>query len=164
MKDGSSLSRPDTPGSIKQNEIFANEQAMESGSSQEDHDIELIKAQLQEVGLGGADDDLMPHVEKHVAKYDFAGTTDIELDIKKGDVIKVIEKSDNGWWKGVFAGLVGWFPESYMDPVPLVMGTGKSIGVKGDRDRAESAADAEVEKPRNMDETMATAGKRETSH
>lgn len=154
-KDASSLSgssRPDTPASIRNNEIIANTETVESGSSQED-DFNMVKAYLGDEEFG---DDVMPHVAGHVAKYDFAGSTDIELDFTKGSVIKVIEKSDNGWWKGVYMGQVGWFPESYVSATALRQ-TSKEV-----RERAESAgsvADGEVERPRNMDEMMGVAGK-----
>ena len=101
----------------------------------------------------------MPHTDKHLAKYDFVGTTDIELEFKKGSVIQVIEKADNGWWQGVHRGQVGWFPESYIDPTPLRVTSSAVLDGEVARDRAESASSAaDVEKPRNMDEMMGAAG------
>lgn len=174
MKEGSQGegSRPDTPASIRQSEVIANMQAAESGaSSQEEEreeenqeDLELIRAHFEEAGKKGEElEDLLPRVERHTAKYDFAGTTDIELDFKKGCVVKVIERADNGWWKGVFAGHAGWFPESYVDPTPLPAATVRErskVKAKEARGRAQSADSVtEVERPKNMDETMADAGK-----
>lgn len=146
MKDSGSLSggsHPETPKSIRSNEIIKNPQATE----EDDNDLEAIKAQL---GEGEFPEDVLLHATKHVAKYDFTGTTDIELEFKKGKVIKVLEKMDDGWWQGVCDGQIGWFPQAYVDPTPIGRGRG----------RAESSGSAtgEVEKPRNMDETMA-AGK-----
>ena len=157
-KNSSGGSCPDTPKSITNNEIIENVQAMDSGASQEDDDDDdftMVKALLEEEELN-----LLPHAEKHVTKYDFVGTTVIELEFQKGSVIKVIEKADNGWWKGVYKGQVGWFPESYVDPIPLT--TKKRSDVTRNeviKERTGSTADAEVERPRNMDETMA-AGKK----
>ena len=169
VRDGSQCggSRPETPASIRNNEIFANAQAVESGSSQEDQDIELIRAHFAELEQSNSSElpeDVLPHFEKHMAKFDFVGSTDIELDFKKGCVIKVIEKSDNGWWKGVYMGQAGWFPESYIDPTPLagpVRVSGGGGGGEGERrERAESASSAaDVERPKNMDEMMANVGK-----
>ncbi len=158
-RDGSSQSggsRPDTPRSIRNNEIIENAQAMDSGGSQED-DFALTKALLAKGDLG---ENLLPQAERYVVKFDFEGTTDLELEFKSGDVIKVIEKSDNGWWKGVHEGLIGWFPESYIDPTPLP--STHSIAL----DEAETGGlggGTEVERPRNMDETMTTGGERNTS-
>ena len=146
-------SRPETPGSYRNNEIFANTQAMESGSSQDSYvpDISSIANQLE-------GEDLLPHADKHLAKYDFVGTTDIELEFKRGNVIQVLEKADNGWWQGVCQGQVGWFPESYVDHTPIKMAS-LSEAEADARGRAGSASStADVEKPRNMDEMMGTAG------
>ena len=94
--------------------------------------------------------ELMPHTDKHVAKYDFTGTTDIELHFKKGNVIRVLEKEDNGWWQGMCQGQVGWFPESYVDPTPIKVAVETTH-----RKEREGAPGSEVEKPKSMDETMA---------
>ena len=145
MKETGSISggsRPETPGSIRHNEIFTNTQAEESGSSQED-DFQQVRVRL-ELELGDQED-LMPHADKHMALYDYSGSTDIELHFKKGTVVQVLEKCE-GWWQGVNGGQVGWFPESYVDPVPLKM-----------RGNEEVEGIHEVEKPRNMDDTMASS-------
>lgn len=150
MKDTGSISggsRPETPGSKRHNEMFANTQAIESGSSQED-DFQQVRVRL-ELELGDQED-LMPHADKHMALYEYVGSTDIELHFRKGAVVQVLDKCD-GWWQGVNEGQVGWFPESYMDPVPLKMRTSEEA-----EEEVVGGIHA-VEKPRNMDDTMASS-------
>ena len=83
-----------------------------------------------------------------MAKHEFGGSTDIELQFKKGSVITVIEKADNGWWKGICEGQVGWFPETYVRPVP--------IETKKQEPTREEAVPDEIGRPRGMDEMMAS--------
>ena len=93
-----------------------------------------------------------PMSEKYVAKYEFGGSTDIELQFKKGSVVTVIEKADNGWWKGICEGLVGWFPETYVRHLP-------KEAKKQERpppDQEEVPHGHEIEQPRGMDEMMAS--------
>lgn len=91
--------------------------------------------------------------EKYIAKYEFGGSTDIELQFKKGSVVTVIEKAENGWWKGICKGQVGWFPESYVRPAP-------KVETKAESNHAPNATTAQeqrqVEQPRGMDEMMAS--------
>ncbi|XP_071507292.1 nostrin-like, partial [Diadema antillarum] len=47
------------------------------------------------------------------AIYDFEATDDDYLDIKEGDMINVLDKGDDGWWKGEMNGRIGLFPASY---------------------------------------------------
>ena len=110
---------------------------------------------------GDLTEDVVVHAEKYAARYDFRGTSDIELDFTSGSVILVIEKADNGWWRGIHKGQLGWFPESYMSPESLgktnlisKFSEGDSEGGNKTIDPAESAGN-EVERPKNMDETMA---------
>lgn len=87
-----------------------------------------------------------------MAKYEFAGSTDIELRFKKGSIVMVIEKADNGWWKGICEGLVGWFPETYVRPVPKeAKKPEQPSSVQEEVPRGH-----EVEQPRGMDEMMAS--------
>ena len=154
---------PNTPKSIRNNEIIANKQAEDSENSQPDNDednFELTKAMLEEGDLAEG----VFHAEKYCARYDFTGTSSIELDFTSGSIVLVIEKADNGWWRGIHKGQLGWFPESYMNLESLGKANLFSRPTSEDttsppaeatRERAESAGN-EVEKPKNMDETMAT--------
>lgn len=53
-------------------------------------------------------------LESCTAIYDFEATDDDQLEIKEGDVINVIEKGDDGWWRGEKDGRQGIFPASYV--------------------------------------------------
>ena len=88
--------------------------------------------------------------EKYVAKYEFGGSTDIELQFKKGSTVTVIEKADNGWWKGICEGQVGWFPESYVRPVP------KETKKPHPPQEEAVTGPGDIDRPRGMDETMAS--------
>jgi hypothetical protein len=36
-----------------------------------------------------------------------------ELPFQKGDIISVLEKNDDGWWRGELNGKTGMFPSNY---------------------------------------------------
>lgn len=62
--------------------------------------------------------------------------------MKKGDIVRVVEKADNGWWKGVCKGRVGWFPETYIRPAPV--------------ETREEPLTLSTSQPASMEETMKT--------
>ena len=92
--------------------------------------------------------------EKYIARYEFGGSSDIELQFKKGSIVTVIEKADNGWWKGVCEGQVGWFPESYVRPAPKM--ETKVESNHAPITAATTEQQQQVEHPRGMDEMMAS--------
>jgi SH3 domain-containing protein len=51
------------------------------------------------------------------AIYNYDGVTDEELSLKVGDVVKVHERADDGWWTGTVVGedRKGVFPGSYTE-------------------------------------------------
>lgn len=50
-----------------------------------------------------------------VAKYSYEAQQADELSLTKGDKIVVLEKSSDGWWKGVLSNdKIGWFPSNYV--------------------------------------------------
>ncbi|VDM48577.1 unnamed protein product, partial [Toxocara canis] len=53
-----------------------------------------------------------------VAKYSYEPQREDELRLCKGDVVTVLEKSSDGWWKGQCHGETGWFPSNYIDESP----------------------------------------------
>lgn len=53
-----------------------------------------------------------------VALYDHEAEADDELNFKTGDVVEVLETSDDGWWKGRCHGKVGLFPVNYVEAQP----------------------------------------------
>jgi len=118
-------SKPPTPNSQRGVEIIPNKGAESAGSSQES-DATPLPGLVETAAVAttvtrplqtSPNANLLPS-DRYEAKYDFYGSTDIELALKKGDIVSVIEKVDNGWWKGVCGGRVGWFPETYVQPAP----------------------------------------------
>ena len=77
---------------------------------------ESTQRQERDVSIRGSD--ALPGSDLYVAKYDYSGTTDLELILKKGDHVNVVEKTDNGWWRGVCEGRTGWFPATYVRAAP----------------------------------------------
>jgi len=49
-------------------------------------------------------------VEKAAALYEFVADHKDELSFHVGDVITVLEKTSEGWWKGKLRGEIGMFP------------------------------------------------------
>lgn len=49
-----------------------------------------------------------------IAAFDFEPQEAGELSLHKGDVIKVLDKSDANWWKGECNGKEGMFPVPYV--------------------------------------------------
>jgi hypothetical protein len=49
-----------------------------------------------------------------VAKYDFAGEKSRDLNFKKGDIIRLIDKKANGWWLAEVDGRIGFVPSNYL--------------------------------------------------
>lgn len=49
-----------------------------------------------------------------IAKYNYKSQQIDELSLTKGDRISVLEKSDDGWWRGILKGQSGWFPSNYV--------------------------------------------------
>ncbi|XP_031145284.1 GRB2-related adapter protein 2b [Sander lucioperca] len=51
------------------------------------------------------------------ALYSFHAEEKDELEFNAGDVIKVLESSDQAWWKGMLRGKTGLFPSNYTQPI-----------------------------------------------
>jgi growth factor receptor-bound protein 2 len=51
-----------------------------------------------------------------VAAYDFTPQEDVEIELKRGDRIRVLDRTDINWWKGEIHGRVGLFPATYVRP------------------------------------------------
>ncbi|KAJ3489600.1 hypothetical protein NLI96_g2030 [Meripilus lineatus] len=58
-----------------------------------------------------------PDVEQYKAIFAFDGQ-DGEVSLKKGDIVELVEKSDNGWWLVKKNGQEGWAPNNYLELVP----------------------------------------------
>lgn len=50
-----------------------------------------------------------------LAKFNYKPRNKDELELNKGDLIDVIEKEHDGWWKGRCGNNVGWFPSNYAE-------------------------------------------------
>ena len=53
----------------------------------------------------------------YVAAYDFAPQEEGEIELKRGDRIRMLDQSDVNWWKGEVRGNVGLFPATYVRPL-----------------------------------------------
>ncbi|XP_048414222.2 SH3 domain-containing protein 21 [Stegostoma tigrinum] len=62
-------------------------------------------------------------LEYYKAIFDYIASAEDELNLRKGDVILVLEKEleDEGWWEGYMDGKQGIFPDNYV--VPYVVET-----------------------------------------
>lgn len=58
--------------------------------------------------------DVLNAFETVIAKFNFQPQHDDELVLKKGDRITVLEKKEDGWWKGKIGKESGWFPSNYV--------------------------------------------------
>lgn len=48
-----------------------------------------------------------------VVKYNYQAQQADELSLTKGTRILILEKSNDGWWRGQYQGHTGWFPSNY---------------------------------------------------
>ncbi|XP_072179949.1 cytoplasmic protein NCK2-like isoform X1 [Diadema setosum] len=46
--------------------------------------------------------------------FQYKAAQDDELNLNKGDMVNVLEKSGDGWWRGECNGESGWFPSNYV--------------------------------------------------
>ena len=56
-------------------------------------------------------------LERVMALYPYKAQNDDELNFEKGDVITVISKDEESWWKGEINGMTGVFPSNYVSPM-----------------------------------------------
>lgn len=48
------------------------------------------------------------------AKFDFTAQTNLELPLKKGEVVVLTRRIDQNWWEGRNGNKTGIFPDSYV--------------------------------------------------
>ncbi|XP_058804871.1 intersectin-1 isoform X2 [Phymastichus coffea] len=58
-----------------------------------------------------------PFAEKVMALYPYKAQNEDELSFEKGDVIVVLSKDEDSWWRGELNGLSGVFPSNYVSPM-----------------------------------------------
>ncbi|XP_074599300.1 FCH and double SH3 domains nervous wreck isoform X2 [Brevipalpus obovatus] len=51
------------------------------------------------------------------ALYDYSATSGEEISFKEGDLLKIIEKSEDGWWLAELHGVVGHFPSMLVEDI-----------------------------------------------
>jgi hypothetical protein len=49
--------------------------------------------------------------------FDYDAEADDELGLKEGDLIRNIEKKEDGWWEGELHGKRGMFPENFVEEI-----------------------------------------------
>lgn len=53
------------------------------------------------------------------AKFNYQALNADELTLRKGDVVSVLEKGADSWWRGTLGqGQSGWFPSNYVEVIP----------------------------------------------
>lgn len=52
-----------------------------------------------------------------MALYPYKAQNEDELSFEKGDVIVVLSKDEDSWWRGELNGLSGVFPSNYVSPM-----------------------------------------------
>nr|XP_015805563.2 SH3 domain-containing protein 21 [Nothobranchius furzeri] len=59
-------------------------------------------------------------VEYCQALFDYKSVSEDELDLKKGDIVAVVNKEteDEGWWEGELNGRCGYFPDNFVMVLP----------------------------------------------
>ncbi|KAK3577079.1 hypothetical protein CHS0354_037106 [Potamilus streckersoni] len=63
------------------------------------------------------------------ARFDYEGGEDEDLIFEEGDVIKLLEKIDEEWFKGEVHGKVGMFPASFVEIIKDLPGEGEVVDV-----------------------------------
>ncbi|KAK0164640.1 hypothetical protein PV328_003243 [Microctonus aethiopoides] len=69
------------------------------------------------VSHGYQDSPTDPNAERVMALYPHQAQNDDELSFDKGDVITVLAKQEEAWWKGELNGVCGIFPSNYVTPM-----------------------------------------------
>ncbi|KAF2348932.1 SH2 domain, partial [Trinorchestia longiramus] len=70
------------------------------------------------LGKSGAPVDLSDAIGYAVVKYNYQAQQMDELSLTKGSRVLILEKSNDGWWRGHVNGAVGWFPSNYTTEEP----------------------------------------------
>lgn len=59
--------------------------------------------------------------------YPYTAQDESQINLDLGDIVTLIEKRGNGWWKGKIKDKEGWFPGSYVEEAEI--GLGKLVTV-----------------------------------
>ncbi len=52
--------------------------------------------------------------ELYIVRHQHIAEDDSQLGLSTGRIVEVIEKNDNGWWRGTIEDQEGWFPSSFV--------------------------------------------------
>ncbi|XP_033230304.1 intersectin-1 isoform X3 [Belonocnema kinseyi] len=69
------------------------------------------------VSHGYLDSPTDPNVERVMSLYPYQAQNEDELSFEKGDVITVLAKEEEAWWRGELNGVSGVFPSNYVSPM-----------------------------------------------
>ena len=58
-----------------------------------------------------------PDGTKAIGLWDFKGECESDLSFRKGDIVTIIRKYDNGWWEGELNGVIGDFPYNFVEVI-----------------------------------------------
>ena len=58
-----------------------------------------------------------PAAELFVVRHVFTASDASHLPLQMGRIVEVLEKSNNGWWRGTIDDDTGWFPASYVTKI-----------------------------------------------
>lgn len=93
--------------------------------------------------------------EKYVAEFNFEGKNEDFLTLKKGDVVVVTHKDDNGWWKGSLNGKTGLCPGNYLKEIPPEVDFEKNNRLSNGSQPFEISLDVDTNGPRPVSSFMA---------
>jgi hypothetical protein len=63
------------------------------------------------------------------ANHDYKASRDDELNLRKGQIVDILEKSADGWWMGRSEGKDGWFPSNFVEVQNVNISAGDSANV-----------------------------------
>lgn len=78
------------------------------------HLEKITKGKWPSLFSGGAPQNAKPVVR---VIYDYDATDPIELTLREGEIVSVLNQDPSGWWKGELNGKVGLFPHNFVEPI-----------------------------------------------
>lgn len=125
------LSEQANQGSFRRQFASGSEQARRNGniaqtdnSTEEEDDEEDDDDYDEDEEDDDYDDDDEPISEEHVvALHDFTSNNSTCLSFSAGQIIKVFNRDESGWWDGELDGKRGWFPSNYVDEDGMAIGS-----------------------------------------
>jgi hypothetical protein len=86
--------------------------------------------------------------------YDASGAT--ELTIATGQIVTIVDKTNDDWWEGEYDGKSGFFPKAYVE---LIDGSGDKKGSKESKDAKDASDKKRAKDKKEKDESDAAAKK-----